>query len=205
MSIDHFTDLIVWQLANELRREIVAFTGTGPAARDFRFRDQIREAIASACRNSAEGFDRFRPGVFAGFLEFARGSLGEVQDCLIDAKNRAFIDEAQFNRLWLLSKRAIGANTNLTIYLKECAARGLEPWRHSDPAGHALPNGERGTPADPQRRRTRTPEERKPANPESTNCEPENQETGTKNQEPRTRNGERRTENREPRTLNREP
>jgi four helix bundle protein len=51
MRIDDFRSLIVWQLADELRREILAFTDTGPASRDFKYRDQIRDAIASVCRN----------------------------------------------------------------------------------------------------------------------------------------------------------
>ena len=49
VRIDHFQDLIVWQLADELRHEILAFTDTGPASKDFKYRDQIRDAIASAC------------------------------------------------------------------------------------------------------------------------------------------------------------
>jgi hypothetical protein len=32
--------------------------------------------------------------------------------------------------MWLLSKRAVGANTSLQMYLKNGAAKGLEPWRH---------------------------------------------------------------------------
>ena len=97
MRIDDFRKLIVWQLANELRHEILAFTDTGPASRDFKYRDQIRDAIASACRNTSEGFDRFRPAEFARFLEFARGSLGEVQDCLIDGHDRKYMDGECFD------------------------------------------------------------------------------------------------------------
>jgi four helix bundle protein len=143
MRIDRFQDLFVWQIADELRREIVAFTDRDPAAKDFKFRDQIRDAIASACRNTAEGFDRFRPAEFARSLEYARGSLGEVQDCLIDGHNRGYIDGDQFDRLWLLSKRASGSNTKLTLYLKNCAAKRLTPWILKEPRGKGLPAGER--------------------------------------------------------------
>jgi four helix bundle protein len=78
-----------------------------PAAKDCRYRDQIRDAIASACRNTADGFDRFRPSEFARFLEFARGSLGEVQNCLIDGEQRRYIERERVARPWPLSKRAI--------------------------------------------------------------------------------------------------
>jgi len=129
MVVTHFQDLIAWQVADELRREVIAFTETGQAARDVKYRDQIRDAIASACRNTSEGFDRFRPAEFARLLEFARSSLGETQDGLIDAHERKYISGELFDRLWLLSKRALGANTNLMKYLHKCVASGATPWR----------------------------------------------------------------------------
>jgi len=185
MGVERFQDLIVWQLADELRREIIRFTDTGRPSRDFKFRDQIRDAIASACRNSSEGFDRFRPAVFANHLEIARGSLGEVQDCLIDAKNRRYIDADDFDRMWRLSKRCIGSNTNLAAYLRDCAAKGLEPWRRQKPV-KPLPDGEPNAPPDLES----TTENREP--------EPE---PPAKNREP----NEPRTEHRAPRTSERAP
>jgi hypothetical protein len=53
--------LVAWQLAYELERQVFALTATGPVVKDFRFCDQIRDASASAPRNIAEGFARFRP------------------------------------------------------------------------------------------------------------------------------------------------
>jgi four helix bundle protein len=147
MRVDRFEDLVTWQLADELRREVAAFTATGAAARDFKYRDQIRDAASSVCRNTAEGFDRFRPSEFARFLEFARGSLGEVQDGLIEAHERKFITGDLFDRLWLLSKRAIGTNTNLMKYLQHCVDTGDAPWRRNrkrDP-GTMNPTREPGT------------------------------------------------------------
>jgi four helix bundle protein len=146
MRIDHFQDLVVWQLADELRHEILAFTDTGPASKDFKYRDQIRDAIASACRNTSEGFDRFRPAEFARFLEFAKGSLGEVQDCLIDGSSRKYIDGDRFDRMWRLSKRAIGSNTRLHAYLKDCADKGREPWRQTKNAKSGNAEPQAGTP-----------------------------------------------------------
>jgi four helix bundle protein len=143
MRVDHFRDLVTWQLADELRREVLALTETGPAARDFEFRAQIRGAIGSVCRNTSEGFDRFRPKEFARFLEFARGSLGETQDCLVEAVEKKYITGDLFDRLWQLSKRAIGANTNLLKYLKQCADTDDAPWRTKRPRtpGTSNPTG----------------------------------------------------------------
>ena len=75
-------DLIVWQLANQLKREIYAFTARPPASRDFKYRDQIRDAAALVTRNTAEGFGLFRPKQFKNFLAIAAGSLQEVKDQL---------------------------------------------------------------------------------------------------------------------------
>jgi four helix bundle protein len=143
MVVNHFKELVTWQLADELRREVFAFTQEGPASRDFGYRDQIRDAIGSVCRNTSEGFDRFRPKEFARFLEFARGSLGETQDGLVEAYEKKFITGELFDRLWLLSKRAIGANTNLIKYLKQCPDTDDAPWRSKRKRSPGTSNPER--------------------------------------------------------------
>ena len=71
-----FEDLIVWQLAVKIRDRIDILMKSGPASRDFKFHDQIRDSAASAPRNTAEGFLRFNPSEFAYFLNIARASLG---------------------------------------------------------------------------------------------------------------------------------
>ena len=104
---------MAWQLAETLKCEVLSFTESGPAARDFRFRDDIRASSASAPANIAEGFGRFKPGQFAQFLGYAKASLVETQNHLIDARDRQFIDAALFSRLWNLSKAAERTTTNL--------------------------------------------------------------------------------------------
>jgi hypothetical protein len=55
------TELICWQLADELRQLIIEHTADGTAAaRDFRFTGNLRDAIASACRNQSEGFYKYK-------------------------------------------------------------------------------------------------------------------------------------------------
>jgi four helix bundle protein len=112
-GVRDFRDLVAWQLAETLKCEVLSFTETGQAARDFRFRDDIRASSASAPANIAEGFGRFGPLQFANFLGYAKASLVETQNHLIDARDRRFIDAALFSRLWNLSKAAERATTNL--------------------------------------------------------------------------------------------
>ena len=52
-------DFVCWQLANELRCQIIELTATGPASRNFTFRDRIRESSTSATANMSEGFRVF--------------------------------------------------------------------------------------------------------------------------------------------------
>lgn len=133
MGVTDFRDLITWQLADELRREVIAFTEKESASRDFRFCNQIRDASSSACRNTSEGWGRFRPSENARFLEFAHASLCEVQDGLIEAAQKKYIDQELKDRLWTLSRRALGANTNYMKYLHRCARTGEKPWEGQNP------------------------------------------------------------------------
>lgn len=114
----HATQLIAWQLANDLRNSVIAFTATPPASRDFRFCNQIRASADSACANTAEGFGRFRSKEFERFLGIAKGSLQETQDQLQSALQRRYLNEAEFKKLWRLSIRAITANSALQRYLR---------------------------------------------------------------------------------------
>jgi len=128
MTITHFEQLAAWKRVDELRREIIAFTAQEPASRDFKFCNQIRDAIGSACRNTSEGFGRFRLAENLRFLGFAKGSIAEVQDCLIEAKEKAYLDDKHFDRVWTLSRRAIGTNVNYQKYLRWCLDTGTKPW-----------------------------------------------------------------------------
>lgn len=112
MAIRDFRELVAWQLVDELRREIIAFTAKEPVRRDFKFCGQIQDAISSACRNTGDN---------ARFVQFARASICEVQDLLIEAKQKKYIDEPLSERLATLARRALGTNTNYGKYLRRCA------------------------------------------------------------------------------------
>jgi four helix bundle protein len=113
MSVRNFRDLVAWQLSYELKCEVVAFTATGAASRDFKYRDQIQSSSASAHTNIAEGFGRFRPRDFARFLEYARGSLMETQNHLLDGRDRGYLDVKLYSRLTNLARSALQTTTHL--------------------------------------------------------------------------------------------
>jgi four helix bundle protein len=118
VGVRDFRDLVAWQLSYALHREIMALTANKPVARDFAFCDQIKRASASAPSNIAEGFARFRPGDFIRYLEFAAGSLQETQNHLIDGRDRGYVADPLYSRLYNLSCAALRATTNLLLSLR---------------------------------------------------------------------------------------
>src|SRR4051794_29188038 len=114
-------DLIVWQLARDLERRVVAFTATYPACDDFEYCRQIRQSAASAPRNIAEGFGRFLPGDFARFVRTARGSLEETRDHLDAGHERGYLGPDQHMEMRNIAARALGAATRLAVYLDATA------------------------------------------------------------------------------------
>ena len=59
-GVNRYEDLQVWQLSVQPRDAIEPMANAGKAAKDFKFRDQIRDASSSPPRNIAEGFGPFR-------------------------------------------------------------------------------------------------------------------------------------------------
>jgi four helix bundle protein len=118
MGARRFTDLRAWQLARQLKVDVDKTILASPAARaDRTFCDQLSDAVRSAPRNLAEGFGRFGHREFARFTRIARASLLETQNHILDARDRAFIDQPTFDRLWTLSDEATAATTALLKYL----------------------------------------------------------------------------------------
>jgi four helix bundle protein len=123
MSVHDFRELVCWQLSYALKCEVDAFTSTGPASRDFKYRDQIKDSSSSSPRNIAEGFGRFRPGDFARFLEIARASLDETRNSLIDGRDRGYLANPLYSRLQNLTRAARKSTTNLMLAKKRDAER----------------------------------------------------------------------------------
>ena len=94
--IKRFEDIQGWQEARRLTDQIYRLTDSGPFARDFGLRDQIRRAAVSAMTNVAEGFDCDSKIEFARFLGIARRSSVEVQSLLYVALDADYISKDSF-------------------------------------------------------------------------------------------------------------
>jgi len=98
-KIDCFEEIIAWQKARELCKEIYTITSSINFSRDYSLRDQIRRASVSVSSNIAEGFERQGKIEFIRFLTIAKASCGEVRSQLYLAFDLKYLSEEEFNKL----------------------------------------------------------------------------------------------------------
>ena len=98
-KIERFEDLIAWQKARALTKEIYQSTRQGAFAKDFGLAGQIQRASVSIMANIAEGFERGSRGEFHQFLSTAKGSCAEVRSHLYVAFDVGYLDEFRFKQL----------------------------------------------------------------------------------------------------------
>jgi four helix bundle protein len=94
-------DLLVWQRAMKLVKDIYAQTGGLPRHELYGLASQLRRAAVSVPSNLAEGSSRNSRGEFRQFIGNARGSLAEVETQLEIAKDLGYIEEGAARRLLL--------------------------------------------------------------------------------------------------------
>jgi len=97
--ISRFEDLIAWQKARMLAKEIYRVTSQNAFARDFGLTDQIRRAAVSVMSNLAEGFERNGRAEFHQFLVVAKGSCAEVKSQLYIASDVGYLSRNEFDEL----------------------------------------------------------------------------------------------------------
>jgi four helix bundle protein len=98
-KVERFEDLIAWQKARVLTREIYRVSRQGALARDFGLAGQMQRASVSIMSNIAEGFERGGRGEFHQFLSTAKGSCAETRSLMYVALDAEYIDEPTFERL----------------------------------------------------------------------------------------------------------
>ncbi len=83
-TINSFEDLDIWKKAQELGKLVYDLCeANNKVAKDFSFKDQIKRAVLSISNNIAEGFEYNNNKDFVRYLRIAKGSCGEVRNCLL--------------------------------------------------------------------------------------------------------------------------
>lgn len=98
-AIRRFEDIVAWQGARALVREVYQAADGAAFERDYGLRNQIQRAAVSAMSNIAEGYERDSDREFRHFLSIAKASAGEVRSLLYVALDRTYIDHATHGRL----------------------------------------------------------------------------------------------------------
>ncbi|MBK7267764.1 MAG: four helix bundle protein [Ignavibacteriales bacterium] len=94
--INHFTDMIVWQKARLLFKELYELMRN---SKDYFLRDQILRATLSISNNIAEGFGRYSKKEYIQFLNIARGSANEVESMLFILQDVSSIEKTKLIEL----------------------------------------------------------------------------------------------------------
>jgi len=106
-KIQKFEDLIAWQKARTLTREIYKATQKGNFSKDFGLSGQIQRAAVSIMSNLAEGFERYRTREFHQFLSMAKASCAELRSQLYVALDIGYLGQDEFQKL-LTEAREVG-------------------------------------------------------------------------------------------------
>ncbi len=91
MDIKTFRDLIAWQKARELVKEVYRLTKLMPDAERFGLTNQMRRAAVSIPSNIAEDYARQSRTDYLRFLRTARGSLAELETQLMLCEDLEFL------------------------------------------------------------------------------------------------------------------
>jgi four helix bundle protein len=122
--IERFEDILAWQKARVLTKEVYASAKMGTFARDFGLRDQIQRVSVSAMANIAEGFERGGDKEFAQFLSNSKGSCGEVKSHLYVALDQGYIPSETFDKLYANADEVGKLVFGFMTYLRESPLRG---------------------------------------------------------------------------------
>ena len=98
-KIRSFTDLNAWQEGHKLVLEIYKITKTFPREELFCLVNQLRRAAISITSNLAEGFSRPTYQDKARFYAISQGSLTEMQNQLLIARDIKYINSAEYQKI----------------------------------------------------------------------------------------------------------
>jgi four helix bundle protein len=98
-QIKSYNDLIAWQKAIELVRDVYKATQGFPKEEMYGLTSQIRRSAVSIPSNIAEGQARNTKGEFIQFLGIARGSIAELDTQVIISSQLGYLSNETTNDL----------------------------------------------------------------------------------------------------------
>jgi len=120
MKIQSFTDLIAWKEAHKLALMIYRLTDKFPRKEMFSLTDQMRRCTVSVSSNIAEGFSRQSKKEKIQFYYTAKGSLTELQNQLLIARDVGYLEKPEFRKV---SEQSILVSKLITGLIKSVKSR----------------------------------------------------------------------------------
>jgi four helix bundle protein len=103
-KIGDFYDLDSWKEGRKLVILVYKSSKGFPSEERFGISDQLRRAVSSVTANIAEGFGRYHFSDKIRFYYQARGSVKEVENFLLLARDLKFLSQTIFKDMWKQSK-----------------------------------------------------------------------------------------------------
>jgi len=97
--IKRFVDLETWQRGHELVLLVYKLSRDFPKDETYSLTDQVRRAVVSVTSNIAEGFGRKSIAEKIKFYFIATGSLAEVQNQLLIARDLGYLPKSSYNQV----------------------------------------------------------------------------------------------------------
>lgn len=100
MKYKKFEETPVWQEARKFVNAVYVVIASNKNLKiDYSLCDQLKRASYSIMLNIAEGFERGTNKDFSHFIDFAKGSAGEVRSILYIMLDNKYITAVEFNNL----------------------------------------------------------------------------------------------------------
>lgn len=123
-KFEKFEEIEAWKKARKLSKNIYLQTRKESFQNDFALTNQIRKSSGSIMDNIAEGFDRGGNKEFIQFLYIAKGSASETKSQLYRALDQSYIQNEEFELLYILLDEITFMLGKLISYLRNSGYKG---------------------------------------------------------------------------------
>jgi four helix bundle protein len=139
-----FREIKAWQLSHDVKLHVYQLLEREDVRRRYKYCEQLADAARSAPSNIAEGFGRFGNKEFARFSRIAKGSLNEVLNHMIDARDLRLLSNDEFlaheHRIHKALKATAGLIRHLEFTPDPPRGPKLRPKRNPNPNPNRNPN-----------------------------------------------------------------
>lgn len=118
MTVNRFEDLLCWQNARGLTKNIYDLSRAEKMKHDFGLQGQMRRAAVSIMANIAEGFLRRADKEFVQFLHIAMASASELKSHLYVALDQGYLTRDDFNLTYDTTDKVGRMISSLIRYLR---------------------------------------------------------------------------------------